>query len=64
MGLFLDEDNSRVVGMIIGGVSNKEIFDIRYDNITLITPAQRFVEWVKNDFGMEVRLCVGGWCER
>lgn len=59
-GLFLDEDNNRVVGMVIGGVSNQEMFDIRYDNLTLITPAERIVEWVRADFGMEVSFCVGG----
>jgi len=59
-GLFLDEDNNRVAGMIIGGVTNKEMFDIRYDNITLITPAQKLVEWIKDDFGMEISFCVGG----
>ena len=59
-GLFLDEDNNEVAGMIIGGVSNKEMFDIRYNNITLITPAQKLVEWIMDDFGMEVSFCVGG----
>lgn len=30
-GLFLDEDNNRVAGMIIGEVSKKEMPNIRYD---------------------------------
>jgi len=30
------------------------------NNITLITPAQKVLEWVKDDFGMEVSFCVGG----
>jgi len=50
MFLGLDEDNNRITGMIIGGVSKKEMFDIRYDNPRLITLAQRLVESIRDDW--------------
>ena len=59
-GLFLDATGNLVVGMIIGGVSDKTLDDIMYDNITLITPAKRLIDWIRQDFGREVTFGVGG----
>lgn len=41
-GVFLDEDNNRVMGMVIEGIK-QGVIQSRFDNLTLIRPAQRLV---------------------
>ena len=53
--LVLSEEEC-VVGMIIGGIRQAIVVRERWDDITIVTPAEQLIDWVKQDLGIDIEF--------